>query len=355
MHILKRTINNKYLVLSASLFFITLCIFIFLPPAWNEKIFGEHIYPLVRAVLNRIDSWLPFPLFYIALPMMLLDISSISIYYFIKKQNANAFKYIFSYLLSIAILFFWMWGFFYHSPILVKQPSINQIKMRKETVLKTFKRAEKYRNLLQTDSISPYRSKEIVKLMKDSSEVWLQKTMKLMGKKSRPIANDIKFWPRGFLMRNGIVGMYFPFTGESTVDGAIHALRFPSTALHELSHSMGFTNEGDCNLLAYLAAQFSKNPFVRYSAELERVNEGLYFVAMQDTVLYKEIKDSLPQIVAEDLQNIRNFHSKYYGRMSEMGNWANDRYLKTLSGENGINEYWMWVLKLQILEDEGKL
>ena len=353
MKALKQAINKKFVILSFSAFLITISIFIVLPPELNEKLYGGYVYPIVRKLLNWMNSWFSFPLFYIVIPMMVIDISTIILFYLFKRQWVKSLVYGLSYLLFITTLFFWLWGFHYNDPILVEQPSIQQLKMKKETVLKTFSRAEKYRNLLQVDSISPFRTTEMLKLMNDSSAYWLQQTMFLFQKKSRPIAKEIKFWPKGFLLRGGIVGMYFPFTGEATIDKGMHALRFPSTTLHELAHSMGFTNEGDCNMLAYIAAQFSADVYVRYSAELERVNEELYFVAMQDSMLYQEVREQLPVIISNDLQNIRAFHSKYYGKMAELGNWTNDQYLKTLSGENGVDEYWLGVLKLQMLEEKG--
>ncbi len=352
MSAFKSVLKNKWLKISFVFFALTLGLFIITPSETSAFIYGEKIYPFIRSALNTTLGKLPFPAFYIVLPLLIFFLIYVLARQVIRKKFIAAFFYTLGYLLGVISLFFWIWGFHYNSPVWIPQPDMHEYKITKDMLLQTFDRTLRYREQLHTDSISPQWDPAIIRLVEDSGRIWLDGIGHLLDQKKSVASTSIRTWPKGTLLRWGISGMYFPFSGEATLDKGLHGIRFPSTALHEWSHSMGYTNEGDCNLLAYLAAQSSTNIFIRYSAEIERLREELYFTAMQNQDLYQEIIDSIPAIVQNDLQNIRTHHAKYRGLISDIGNWANDQYLKTLSGENGIDEYWLWVIKLHLLEEK---
>lgn len=352
MNTLKAAFKNRLVQISFIAFLITILLFIFTPPAVNELVYKSTIYPFIRSGLNNTLGKLPFPALYILFPFMVVLLLLIPIRQIIKKNYIKALIYTLSYLLMLITIFFWIWGFHYNNQILVPQPDLQQYPLKKEVTLASFNRALKLREELNTDSISPITRSETIQLVKDSGIIWLNKAVVLLGEKPSIASNKVINWPEGYIIRWGIVGMYFPFSGEATVDGGLHSIRFPSTTLHEWSHSMGYINEGDCNLIAYLAAQYSSNTFIRYSAEIERLREEMYFSAIQNPTLYDSLKEQMPEIIENDLINIQQYHARYRGDFSEVGNWINDKYLKTLSGDNGVDEYWLWVIKLHIIEQQ---
>ena len=355
MDAFKSAIKNKWVIFSFILFGFTLFIFLAVPVSANEKYYGRYLYPPIRTLLNNLFGSLTIPGFMMVGPVLLLGLISILLYNLVKKKYMHTLVYSLAYFACILTLFFWVWGFFYKIPALIPQPDLNKIPIQEREILRTFDRALSIRNQIGPDSISPFWSPDIMQLVNDSGKIWLNESLHLLGKPTAIASKQLRYWPKGFILRWGIVGMYFPFTGESTLDRGIHAIRYPSTALHEWSHSMGFTHEGDCNLLAYIAAQFSDNTFIRYSAEIERLREELIFAAFQNPELFQRVKGKIPPIVEKDINDIRNYHARYIGVMSDMGNWLNDQYLKTLSDENGVDDYWLWIIKLHLLERENKL
>lgn len=345
-------IKNRIVKISIILFIISLILFIFTPSSINASVYKHSIYPFIREILNQTLGKFPFPSTFIVLPLMVIGLIFFPLRQILKKKYITAIVHTVCYLFFLMSSFLWIWGFHYNNPILVPQPKLEEHPIQQEKIMSSFHRAENLRKQLLTDSISPIWNRNTLQLVEDSGRIWLEKAINLLGDRPTKASNKVSFWPNGFILRWGIVGMYFPFSGESTVDGGLHQIRFPSTTLHEWAHSMGYTNEGDCNLLAYLAAQYSDDPFVKYSAEMERLREEMFFAAMQNPVLYDTLKMHLPPIIEKDLIDIRNHHSRYRGKMSDMGNWINDQYLKTLSGDHGVDEYWLWVIKLHIIEDE---
>ncbi|MEZ4685085.1 MAG: DUF3810 family protein [Bacteroidia bacterium] len=49
---------------------------------------------------------------------------------------------------------------------------------------------------------------------------------------------------------------------------ALHHLEVPVTAAHEMGHALGFTDEGVCNFLGYLACIDSDEPLLQYAGRL---------------------------------------------------------------------------------------
>lgn len=352
MNTLKTAFSNRFVKISLFAFIITMLIFILTPSHLNAVVYKAKIYPVIRAALNLTIGQLTFPGVFIVFPLMIFGLLFIPARQLAKKMYINAMVYTFSYLLFLSTIFFWIWGFHYNNPILVPQPSLEQYPVRKETLLKTFDRAVAIRSELSHDSIAPFWQPPTIQMIEDSGRFWLEKAIRLLGDQPTTASNSVRWWPRGSILKWGIVGMYFPFSGEATVDRGLHSIRYPSTTLHEWAHSMGYTNEGDCNLLAYLAAQYSSDAFIRYSAEIERLREEMYFTAMQNPALYDEVITLLPPVIEKDLMNIRQFHAEYKGKLADVGNWINDQYLKTLSGDNGIDEYWLWIIKLHLIEEK---
>lgn len=343
-------INNKWVKISLISFLITILAFILSPSRLNAIVYQSYIYPNIRTALNVTFGSLLFPAFYIILASLILSFIFIPALQLLRRKYIHALVYTLSYALFLITVFFWLWGFHYNNPILVPQPKLEEYPMTKDRLLKTMHTASMLRSQLSKDSISPIWDSQVVQIVEDSGQVWLNLAVELLGDQPTSSSKNVRWWPKGSLLRWGVVGMYFPFTGEATVDKGLHAVRFPITVLHEWAHSMGYTNEGDCNLIAYLASQYSHHAFVRYSAEIERLREELYFTAMQNYDLYEEVKSILPPMIEKDLVDMRNYHAQYRGKTSEIGTWINDQYLKTFSSENGIDDYWLWVIKLHLIE-----
>ena len=105
-----------------------------------------------------------------------------------------------------------------------------------------------------------------------------------------------EFYPAGFMRKMGIMGIYFPFTGESYIDPAIHVLEKPITVAHEMAHSYGVTNEGEANFIGWVICSNSDDPLLQYSGQLRllryqmndlyRMSKELYTHFYKTTYLY---------------------------------------------------------------------
>jgi hypothetical protein len=330
---------------------VALLFMLLLPDTLNEYLYKGKIYPVLRTMLNGLFGYSPFPAFFLLFFAILLYFVAIVFYAWKEKAFLKGGIRILALLTMLLSAFFWLWGIHYSLPSPTVDIRSDQIEIRSKDVLKTIDKALAHRYLISrdTDAIPPEWPHNLEQELKLKQLQWLHKGIALLGYPPLKAALQVRYWPKGSLLRVGVSGIYLPFTGEPTMDRALHALRMPSTALHELGHSMGFTGEGDCNLIAYLAGMQSDNPFVRYSALLERLRDELYLLAMTDFEAYEAVKSAIPEAINSDMMSIRMHHSKYKGKLTNVGYWMNDQYLKSLGVEDGIDDYWNWILKLKKL------
>jgi hypothetical protein len=351
-HILNARLQSLFffgMTLVAALIFMYL-----LPESWVEHIYKGQLYPLVRTVLNGVFGYSPIPAIFIIIALILIYLVAVIFYTWKERAFQKGGIRILSLLTVILSAFFWLWGIHYSLPSPTVDIRSDKILIQGQDVAKTIEMAlsERREILSDTDSVSPEWPLHIEQELQANHLKWLHDGIAILGYPPLKAALRVRYWPKGSLLRVGVSGIYLPFTGEPTMDRALHALRMPSTALHEWGHSMGFTGEGDCNLIAYLAAIQSDNAFVRYSALLERLRDEMYLLAMLDFKAYEAVKSSIPEAINSDMMSIKTHHGQYRGKLTNVGYWINDQYLKSLGVEDGVDDYWKWIIKLRKLELE---
>ena len=152
-------------------------------------------------------------------------------------------------------------------------------------------------------------------------------------------AGRVRVLPAGTLLRFGTAGVYSPWTADPHVDGGLHPLQLPFTALHELAHAQGITDEGDCNLLAYLAGRRSADPYVRYSAELTYFRYLRAALSRRDRVSYASVVALVSPAVAADLAAIAVAMDRFREIAPAARDFIYDRYLKTQGVSEGLASY----------------
>jgi hypothetical protein len=148
-----------------------------------------------------------------------------------------------------------------------------------------------------------------------------------------------KLWPGGLLMRFGSSGFYLPFTGEAYISANLTPVEIPFAVAHEMAHGYGFSQEGTCNFLAYLACISSEDPFIKYSGCLvyySHISADLYRASPGE---YRELNKKLPPgIVADRVKKYKNWQ-QYQGWLTDWSQKVYDTYLKTQGVREGIKSY----------------
>lgn len=157
----------------------------------------------------------------------------------------------------------------------------------------------------------------------------------------------------------GFTGYFNPFTAEGQVRTDMPGLELPFVACHETAHMLGFASESEANLIGYLVATKSTNPYVRYSA----YNEIFTYAQREQFVMMAQQKDSvgfmgavaqnrarLDTLVKQDRKAVRSFFNKHRSSVAPIMSGVYEQYLflnKQNAGLKSYDEVIGWLIGLK--------
>ncbi|MEZ4650395.1 MAG: DUF3810 domain-containing protein [Candidatus Eisenbacteria bacterium] len=164
--------------------------------------------------------------------------------------------------------------------------------------------------------------------------------------------------PAGWLLtRLGISGIYFPFTGEASVNGQMPDVAIPFVAAHEMAHQKGIAREDEANAIAYLACRSAGLWATRYSGALSAYRRAL-------GALYRADADSARAVAAAKLLQpgpeadryaIQEFWRRHESTATHVATTANDTYLKANAQRAGVQSYGRMIDILVALDHLGMI
>ena len=148
--------------------------------------------------------------------------------------------------------------------------------------------------------------------------------------------------PAGWLLtRLGISGIYFPFTGEASVNGRMPEVAIPFVAAHEMAHQRGIAREDEANAIAYLDCRSAGLWVTRYSGALSAYRRawGALYHADVDSARALAPSQVLSAGPEADRRAIQAFWQRHEGVASQVAERANDTYLKANAQHAGVQSY----------------
>ncbi|WP_057939620.1 DUF3810 domain-containing protein [Algoriphagus resistens] len=315
-------------------------------PEATDEIYSRIFFPGIRNVIDITLGMLPFPSVYLFIVTVLLVIGIYS--WRLSKKAGWKSKWLYS-LQALAnglgaLIFFFLvlWGFNYQRTPIVQQlglqPKAMNLEQVKREVQITYRLAQQHRNAVTRDTaaidkILPYP--ELEKLVRSN----IAENLDMLGLNFTGRPRTKLFPPPGFMRKMGILGIYFPFTGESYIDPTLHALEKPFTVAHEMAHSYGVTDEGEANFIAWVICTNSDDPLLRYSGQLRLLNYQLtdyYRMAPEE---YRDWVKTLDKGIRNDMISIRKASEAIKPYSLELSRKTNDVFLKTQGVKAGVNSY----------------
>lgn len=148
------------------------------------------------------------------------------------------------------------------------------------------------------------------------------------------------FVPDGFLVKIGLGGFYFPWTGEAVVDGGTPASDLVQSVAHEQAHQRGVAPEDEASFLGFLAASRAPSPVARYSALLFAQR---HLVAAASSGGRPDLRDELTADrlpgVTRDLRDLHEYLRRRIDPAVRVTRRVNDAYLKSNRVEGGVASY----------------
>lgn len=320
-------------------------------PHLTETVYSRGLFPLIRNMWDYSLGRLPIPLIYVLLGSVLVAV----VWPFRKKKALGARlkasgKHLLGFIGGSVGFFFLLWGFHYarvpfcaQTQICPTQPSeALEILLQAET-----QRLNDLRTRLSFSDSLALPKEALV----PSYNQLLQKALNgFLQRYDFPQAARVSaypIWPKGWLIGMGATGIYLPWTGQGQYDAALHHLEQPVTAAHEMGHALGFTHEGVCNFLGYMACVESEDPVLMYAGQLSIWRALARSAYIQETALYHQAYGQLSAGIRADLAAIRERRDHYKSWFPRMSSRIYDQYLKGQGIDAGLAAYGEGVLYWQ--------
>ncbi len=318
-------------------------------PEWVEKWYSRGLFQGIRVGFEWTTGLLPFSPFYLFWVGFVLFL--VWIYRHRPKSDMFWSKvgYWIIQLLGLAGLliglFFWLWGFNYARIPLKTQLDLN-VQPLDSTVLWNELRIETY----TLDSLRAVLVGNDTNALNDTrfwpknAEDTIRKAVEtFLFKAHFPAQGHVRarfIYPQGTLFKFGASGIYWPFTGEGNLESGMHPLRKLPSMAHEMSHGYGFSDEGVCNFIAYVACYEHPNPYIAYCARLDYWNTLASACLESDPKRYNALfRPYIPAGIVADQHAIRRQNSKFHELAPAIRYEVYDSYLKAQGIASGMLNY----------------
>ena len=354
-------INRKWIWIILGSAAILLRLLLSFVPEVTEMLYSRGIFLGIRLFIDYTLGWMPFPFLFLLFAGL--------VYLLIKKtrnliQTHQSFwqttkRVLFStvsFLFAVVFFFLVLWGYNYgRVPVEetleldTKPLSLEELKVELDATTSVLSEA---RNNIPNQSEIAMDGSFLPNNLEESIREDVENLLEKLG---YPTIGEVRgrlLRPKGILLRFSTAGVYFPWTGESNIDAGLHPIQIPFTLAHEFAHGYGFTAEGTCNFLAYLACSQSENPFFQYSGTLGYWRYLASSYRRMDRENYSDYFQSLPKGVVADLYAIDENTDKYPDILPKLRDVAYDTYLKTQGISEGLKSYNRVVMLVKAWKDK---
>ncbi len=319
-------------------------------PQTAEVIYFKGVFQVWRVVFDYTLGFLGDVLFYFFFGGLFL----LAIFHVVqlvksegnaKQKIGRAARGLLGAMSILLATFLWLWGMNYARPLIEDQLTLDVQPFSVDSLAaytnEVTQRTIAARNqILELDTFAldaTYLPADLETVMRKHLEAVLQD----LDYPTYGRVRGVKVYPKGVLLRISTAGVYLPWVSVGHVDAGLHPLQQPFTIAHEMAHGYGFTQEGDCNFLAWLACQRSDDPVVRYSGELGlwRYVASSYkrTQALDEYAAWR--RDALSVGMRRDMTAIYAEMDRYPDIMPRARDAAYDTYLRTQGVSEGLLSY----------------
>jgi hypothetical protein len=338
----------SFILFGIALFALILYIVAVISPTFAGW-FNGTVAAFFRAMLAHLTSWLPFSLAEILLFSLPLLIVVIGIYAY--RCRCGSWKSVFVYigsLLSVFSLFFTLFVFSfgtgYHTETLDRRLSLSVGEVSTDALYSTAHTLALAVNEAAKEvefgedgfSKMPYDRREMNDKLLAAYDTLCERYgfIQRLHSRIKPVLVS------KLMSYTHITGVYAYFTGEANLNVAFPDYTLPFTAAHELAHQRGIARENEANFIAFLVAEQSDDPYIRYSGYLNLFEYVFNALCYADEARALAVKDMLAPTVYGELVAYAAFFDQYRdSAAANVSDAVNDTYLKLHGNSAGVQSY----------------
>lgn len=317
-----------------------------LVPETTELFYSRSVFPYIRQLLDMTIARFSFPTFYLFLAGLFFVLILFILHLIEKKgwkhKSIYTIRSLGNFLGIMVVFFLFIWGFNYQRIPIIQQLSLLPIPLSQEQLYEEIQYTQNTLSAIRSqitydtaaiEETIPFA--ELENLVRKEIIAGLPQ----IGLNNEGHPRTKEFLPAGFLRRMGILGIYFPFTGESYIDPTLHELEKPFTVAHEMTHSFGITNEGEANFVSWVICTGSDNPLLQYAANLQLLRYQLNDLYRNNREYYWQVFASMEPGIRNDLVSILQNAQEIKPISQELSRRSNDLFLKSQGVEAGVKSY----------------
>ncbi|MFA7692446.1 MAG: DUF3810 domain-containing protein [Candidatus Hydrogenedentes bacterium] len=312
-------------------------------PAVVEKLYSCGFYPVMAKLIIPVTSSFPFSLSLLmvaAAPFLFIVLWILACVMGYRRHQRFRWRGLLwgpKWLLFVIPLI-WLWFLIFWGMGYARQPIEERLAFDGEAVsaeeLASIK--EGLFQVIDRDQPQEDSDRNIAEALASVSKSMEQMVNGWEGSSKR-IPRRVKATPPGLLLMNGTSGVCAPFTLEPHVDGGLPDTWFVSVGAHELGHIAGVCDEGETNLISYIAGLQADHPYARYAVALT------VYVSVANQLTAEERKEAiarLPEQARADIQAAHEAGQKYRIDWFQKWSWrAYNHYLKSQGVREGVRSY----------------
>lgn len=310
---------------------------------WVERFYAQGLYQFTSITQRFISSIVPFALgdfLYLLLILFILR----SFYLFYKKiRQKRLYKtdriiiplQVINFSLILYLVFKILWGLNYSRLPIAKQLNISDEKYTTEELVSLGQYFVNRLNTLQHTKKENYNIQQLRQKAKIAYDNMQQKNA-FFTYHTPAVKSVLNSW---VVTKIGIEGYYSPLSGEANVNMRLPLTSLPFVTCHEIAHQLGVAREDEANLVGYLVASNSNDPFFQYSASYEVFKNIFFEIKIKSPEDYEKLYKTINQGTINDLKADRDFWQKYNSDMFAYMDVAFDRFLKLNNQSKGTDSY----------------
>jgi len=326
----------------------------FLLPSFVEDVYSRGFFKFISQILSSVTGILPFSLGeflvygFAAFVVIYFAYSLIMMIFVPGRRLYNFFTRILALVAVAASLttsFMVLWGFNYAREPLSKTMQLDVKPVSREVLHEVSLYLVKKTNLLREGLPE---DRDGVFAPQDTRGEILEKVPKIYIDVAKKDGLDVfggnygtpkqVLYSRG-MSYAGLVGIYFPYTGEANINADIPLLTFPAGALHEAAHQRGFAREDEANFIAYYISRESGDKSFAYSGAVLALLYALEALGNTDKDLLRDVRAHYSAALRRDLDHYSDYWRQFEGPAEEAVEAMNNTYLKANQQEEGVKSY----------------
>ncbi len=329
-----KSIARSYFGLCSGVVAVVIFLLLRTWPALAEVVYGKWLFPVIRHTFDFTLGNIPFPVVYL-FPVLLGYV--ILRPFFNAKNWRQHLRYYLNFSGWMIAAFYFLWGFNYARPDLIDRKKPPTTTISEPQLLHFGAELVNSLNLVRPENMTDAEGRE-----SEYETSIRQSVIEVLNSFGMNLNSDCRvrlLQPAGALRKFGISGIYFPFTGEALLEKAHPIPDQLFVIAHEFAHSFGVTDEGEANLVAYLACISHQDLLVQYAGKLAMWEYLSYTFRRKQIEEGTQLREYLSQAVIQDLEMLREERRKYREWIPELSNTINDAYLKAQGVEEGTDAY----------------